>query len=116
MNDIPTWCPQCGQGVTIDDDGCCASCGATSTGEGADTATAALVELARIKAELSCLGERLEDTFLGGYSDRRDVEIFRHGMGTAATCVAAVLAGERNQAPLTRPTPTEGERGREEEG
>jgi len=31
-----TWCPQCGLGVKIDEDGCCKTCGATATGEGVD--------------------------------------------------------------------------------
>lgn len=100
-----TWCPQCGPHVRVDGDGCCESCGADAAGAGADRAIVAIAELERIRRELTRLGERLEDTFRGGYSDERDVEIFRHGMGTAATCVAAVLAGERNQAPLVRPTP-----------
>lgn len=103
-----TWCPQCGPRVAVDEDGCCASCGADATGEGADRAIAAVAELERIRRELSRLSERLEDTFMGGYSDPRDLGIFRHGMGTAATCVEAVLRGERNQAPIVRPLP-EGE-------
>lgn len=32
------WCPQCGPGVRIDEDGCCATCGADAVGEGADVA------------------------------------------------------------------------------
>lgn len=34
----PTWCPQCGPHVAVDEDGCCATCGATATGPGADRA------------------------------------------------------------------------------
>lgn len=37
-----SWCPQCGPNVLIDEDECCAHCGATATGDGA---TAALVAL-----------------------------------------------------------------------
>jgi Lar family restriction alleviation protein len=103
-----TWCPQYGPRVAVDEDGCCASCGADATGEGADRAIAAVAELERIRRELSRLSERLEDTFMGGYSDPRDLGIFRHGMGTAATCIEAVLRGDRNQAPIVRPLP-EGE-------
>jgi hypothetical protein len=43
--DPKTWCPQCGPGVGIDEDGCCTSCGATATGEGAEQAL-------RLKAKL----------------------------------------------------------------
>lgn len=32
------WCPQCGFDVDVDEDGCCTTCGATATGQGADTA------------------------------------------------------------------------------
>lgn len=100
--ELEAWCAQCGPHVDVDEDGCCASCGTDATGEGADRAVAALAELGRIRRELSSLAERLEDTFLGGYSNDRELEIFRHGMGTAASCVEAVLRGERNQAPDVR--------------
>ena len=33
-----TWCPVCGPYVEVDEDGDCAACGATATGEGADQA------------------------------------------------------------------------------
>ena len=33
-----TLCPQCGWGVKVDEDGCCAMCGATAIGEGVDAA------------------------------------------------------------------------------
>jgi len=36
-----SWCPQCGPSVKCDEDGCCAHCGATATGDGADAALAA---------------------------------------------------------------------------
>jgi hypothetical protein len=105
VSEPATWCPQCGPRVAVDEDGCCASCGADATGDGADRAGAALAELDRIRRELTSLGKRLEDTFMGGHSSPRDLEIFRHGMGAAATCVEAVLRGERNQAPLLQPEP-----------
>lgn len=44
-----TWCPQCGPGVPIDEDGCCATCGATATGRGVD----AVLPL-RHRAECMC--------------------------------------------------------------
>ena len=37
---VATWCPQCGPRVDVDEDGCCVSCGATATGDGADMAAA----------------------------------------------------------------------------
>ena len=33
-----TWCPECGTGVPIDEDGCCTMCGAGAVGPGADQA------------------------------------------------------------------------------
>lgn len=32
----PTFCPECGWNVAIDDDGCCLLCGATATGPAVD--------------------------------------------------------------------------------
>lgn len=55
-----SWCPQCGPDVSIDEDGCCAICGADATGEGAERALAlreqrdaALRDLAAVRAELA---------------------------------------------------------------
>lgn len=31
-----TFCPECGFGVQVDDDGCCVTCGATATGPAVD--------------------------------------------------------------------------------
>ena len=42
------WCPQCGPGVNIDEDGCCAQCGADAVGPGAEQASAALAALSEI--------------------------------------------------------------------
>lgn len=42
---IATWCPQCGPRVAIDEDGCCASCGATAVGDGVDRALAAMLKV-----------------------------------------------------------------------
>lgn len=48
---------------------------------------------------LQGIGPGLELAYMGGYHDQRDLEIFRHGMATAAnvvrTAVAAELKGER---------------------
>ena len=35
---MSSWCPQCGPNVEVDEDGCCAGCGATAMGPGADGA------------------------------------------------------------------------------
>jgi len=35
-----TFCPECGFGVSVDEDGCCAMCGATATGTAVDKLTA----------------------------------------------------------------------------
>ena len=43
-----TWCLQCGQGVRIDEDGCCLHCGATAVGKGADRVFALLAEIDRL--------------------------------------------------------------------
>ena len=40
MSETKTWCPQCGPGVDVDEDGCCGACGADATGAGADEAHA----------------------------------------------------------------------------
>ena len=45
MKNPKTWCPECGLGVPIDEDGCCASCGATATGKGVDRALRVLARL-----------------------------------------------------------------------
>jgi len=31
-----TFCPECGPGVNVDNDGCCVHCGATATGKAVD--------------------------------------------------------------------------------
>jgi hypothetical protein len=41
-----TFCVQCGPGIVIDEDGCCATCGATATGKWADAACRAFDSLA----------------------------------------------------------------------
>jgi hypothetical protein len=42
-----SWCPQCGPYVPIDEDGCCAECGADATGPGAEGALQALENAGR---------------------------------------------------------------------
>ena len=37
-----SWCPQCGLGVDVDEDGCCVTCGATANGDGVEAAITAL--------------------------------------------------------------------------
>ena len=50
---LPTWCPECGPKVDINEDGCCVTCGASATGRGAVTAHLAIIErdeaLAQVK-------------------------------------------------------------------
>jgi hypothetical protein len=46
-----TWCPQCGSGVSIDEDGLCNHCGCTAVGDGAEEALAAIAEVERLKLE-----------------------------------------------------------------
>lgn len=40
-----TWCPQCGPAVAVDEDGCCAICGADAMGPGAAAACRVLTEV-----------------------------------------------------------------------
>ena len=47
-----TWCPQCGPDVRVDEDGCCALCGADAMGAGADEAD-------RLRARVAALTECL---------------------------------------------------------
>jgi hypothetical protein len=35
-DEVQTWCAQCGWDVDVDEDGCCATCGADATGPGVD--------------------------------------------------------------------------------
>lgn len=37
MSGNKTFCPQCGAGVPVDEDGCCRICGANAMGDGVDT-------------------------------------------------------------------------------
>lgn len=41
-----SWCSECGEGVRVDEDGCCATCGGSALGPGA-TRAGRLAELAR---------------------------------------------------------------------
>ncbi len=41
-----SWCSECGEGVRVDSDGCCGTCGGSALGEGAERACR-LAELAR---------------------------------------------------------------------
>lgn len=49
-----TWCPMCGPGVAVDEDGCCTSCGSTAMGEGADEALEALAEVGHRRSLERC--------------------------------------------------------------
>jgi len=55
-----TWCPQCGYGISVDEEGCCISCGGDAMGEGVDAAVALLEWIAELEkriAELEKGGE-----------------------------------------------------------
>lgn len=64
---VATWCPCCGYGVAVDEDGCCGACGADATGEGADDALRArtsasgfrVIALHELEDQLAELRERL---------------------------------------------------------
>lgn len=53
-NDLPTWCPQCGPRVRVDEDGCCLECGATACGAGADAAIIDRHRIAALEAKRQC--------------------------------------------------------------
>lgn len=60
-DDVKTWCPQCGPDVSVDEDGCCAVCGADATGDGADLAHAQRSHLEAYMALYeTCERQRLE--------------------------------------------------------
>ncbi len=42
VHDVNGWCPQCGPVRSIDEDGCCKTCGCDASGEGAERAIQAL--------------------------------------------------------------------------
>lgn len=42
---LGSWCPQCGSNVSVDEDGCCNSCGCSAVGQGADEAHATIADL-----------------------------------------------------------------------
>jgi hypothetical protein len=51
--------PQCGPHVAVDEDGCCASCGATATGDGATRVLKALAIMRKEMAEIAILVDRI---------------------------------------------------------
>lgn len=56
---LGSWCPQCGSNVSVDEDGCCISCGCCAVGQGADEAFATIADLRdrlRIMARVVCEG------------------------------------------------------------
>lgn len=46
---LDTWCPECGPDVKLDEDLCCAGCGATATGDGVIMAVHALRQVTSIR-------------------------------------------------------------------
>jgi hypothetical protein len=55
------WCPQCGYGPDIDDDGCCCACGATAIGDGAEEAVALRSRVAELEPALQRIQGSLLD-------------------------------------------------------
>lgn len=55
-----TWCPQCGHGVSVDEDGLCVHCGADAVGEGAEDAHRILNEHDRDRERLSACNRIVE--------------------------------------------------------
>lgn len=55
---LPTWCPECGPKVDINEDGCCVTCGASATGRGAVTAHLAIIERDEARAEVEQMQNR----------------------------------------------------------
>lgn len=56
---LGSWCPQCGSNVSVDEDGCCNSCGCSAVGQGADEAHTTIADLSdrlRIMARVVCDG------------------------------------------------------------
>ena len=57
---MKTFCPQCGPHVDTDADGCCASCGATATGDAVDELAHLIRVMAKNEAHVIAL---VYDTF-----------------------------------------------------
>ena len=76
---IGTWCPQCGRGVAVDEDGCCTACGADATGPGADQAEAGMNLVLKLYREL--LGEEMTGCWEDTVAQARAV-LHRAGMLT----------------------------------
>lgn len=89
----PTWCPQCGPRVAVDEDGCCQTCGATAMGEGADAALAAEARAERAEAALGRVREVVADL-------ERRAESCR-GLGAMERTVAKASAYEHAVELLT---------------
>jgi uncharacterized Zn finger protein (UPF0148 family) len=64
---IKTWCPQCGPDVHIDEDGCCAMCGADAAGDGVDEAHKHRRAAQKAQKALERICEETYDT--GRYAD-----------------------------------------------
>lgn len=52
---MKTFCPECGLGVAVDDDGLCVTCGATATGAAVEDCVAEIIR------ELDCLYQTAKD-------------------------------------------------------
>ena len=72
-DDIVTFCPECGVNIPIDEDGLCATCGATATGKGVEGIAIHVVNLrAEIERQHDDLREanRMLDKYHGGRDER----------------------------------------------
>ena len=56
-----SWCPQCGLGVDVDEDGCCVTCGATANGDGVEAAITALRDRDALQAQCA-MAQRFFDS------------------------------------------------------
>lgn len=83
-----SWCPSCGPDVAIDEDGCCAMCGADAVGEGADYA-GSLLQI--VQRAFQLIDQLLIDQLLQVKRERDDLRASLDRPGRA-------LAQERDQA------------------
>jgi hypothetical protein len=90
-SDPMTLCPQCGPGVSVDEDGCCVSCGCVAVGPGImvalDAARAEEREASARECELYAAVHRKLGEARSVYPER-----VRPPVGDAAACEACAAA------------------------
>ena len=57
IQQLGTWCSECGPNVACDEDGCCAGCGRDAVGDGADEALAIMAEYDYLLERIEVLGD-----------------------------------------------------------